>query len=216
MKKFKLLSMIAAGALTLAMGAFAFAGCAKGTDYTFEAEEAVTEGNGTAADQSQAPASVETNVVWTEDGAGGAEVMGLGGFNAVGQKIIWTVVSASACEVTVTIHAASAQMEMDETFNLKGLAEVDLGNSEVYKMTVNDTAVTLSGKLPATAVEGGWNGMNTPGLWWHMGTASATANLKAGENVIVFEIVGAASQMGSGVNVDKIVVNSTSELTEKK
>lgn len=216
MKKSKIVSLIAAGALTLAMGAFALTGCAKGVDYTFEAENAVTEGNGTAADQSQAPASVETNVLWVESGEGGEEVTGLGGFNAVGQKIIWKVVSKSACKVTITIHAASAQMEMDDTFQLLGLAEVDLGNTDAYKMSVNGTAATLEGKLPATPVEGGWQGMGAPGLWWHVGTAQCSAELKEGDNEIVFEIVGAAGMMGSGVNVDKIVINSSAELTEKK
>lgn len=217
MKKFKKLAAIVVSAtLAMTMGAIALAGCGgKGVDYTFEAEKAVTTGNGTAADQSQSPASVEENVVWTEDGQGGAAVTGLGGFNAVGQKITWTVVASSACDVTITIHAASAQMEMDETYQLKGLAEVDLGDSSVYKMSVNGTAVTLSGKLPATEFEGGWAGMNVPGVWWHMGTASCKASLKAGENVVEFEIVGPASMMGSGVNVDKIVINSSAELSEK-
>lgn len=212
MKKFaKIAAIVATSTLALTMGAFALTGCGdSGTDYIFEAETAVTEGTGSSSDGSQSVATVENNVVWTSDGNGGEEVSGLGGFNAVGQKIIWTVNAETDCSVTITIYAASALMDMDmETYNLKGLSEVNLGNTDVYAMKVNDTAVTLKGTLPATEFEGGWEGMMAPGVWWHMGTASCTAQLKAGENKIVFEIVGSASMMGSGVNVDKIVINST-------
>jgi len=215
MKIKKMLTVAATSALVLTLGAVALTGCGSSKDFTFEAETAVTEGNGTAADQTQKPAAEETNVVWTADGNGGAEVTGLGGFNAVGQKIIWTVVSESACSVTITLHAASAQMDLDESFQLKGLAEVDLSDTSVYSMKVNETEVSLNGTLPATQIEGGWEGMNAPGIWWHMGTASCKADLKAGENTIVFEIVGQASMMGSGINVDKIVISSSSQLSAK-
>lgn len=214
----KVLTVAASSALALTLGAFALTGCGGGKDYTFEAEDAKTEGIGLASDMSQKPASVETDqVLWSEDGTGTDTVSGYGGFNAVGQKIIWTVVAESDCKVNITLYAASAAMVVtDYTVGPSGIAEIDLGNADAYALKVNDTEATLKGTLPATSFEGGWQGMGTPGIWWHIGTATCSAELKKGENTIVLEIVGQATDSGSGINVDKIVINSSSALTAKE
>lgn len=202
MKIKKLLALIATGTLALTMGAMALTGCG-GKDYTFEAEDAETEGETFSfVTWSMGPAQVETNTLYGSE----EEVSGYGSFNAVGQKIIWKVNSASDCSVTITLYAASAIMDMDENYQLKALKEADLSNTDLYSFTVNDTEVALTGTLPATDTTE--EGMNTPGCWWHVGTATAKAKLKAGDNTIVLELVGE----NAGLNVDKIVINSSAEL----
>ena len=215
MKKSKIVSLIAAGALTLAMGAFALTGCAKGVDYTFEAEDAVAVGTGNVNGQGQGDPTISADSAYKLNGelVENATLVGIENFNTVGQTITWTVVSASDCKATITLYAASAAMYMGESG--MGLKEIDFGTTEAYKVTCNDTAASMTGKLPGV-VWADWNGMKEPGAWWNIGTVSGTINLKKGENVIILQVVGAVDgAMSAGLNVDKIVINSSAELTKK-
>ena len=213
MKHFKkITTAVVAGALSLTMGVIALAGCAGGKDYTFEAEDALQEG---LKASSGTTAIVETDVPYKVDGklVEDATISGVGNFDTVGQKMTWTVVSASATSATLTIHAASACMTMSQEF--MGILEMDISKTEAFKLTVNGTAVTLSGKLPGTTFES-FEAMAEPGTWWNLGTLTGKADLKEGENVIVLEVVGAyEGAKNSGLNVDKLVINSGAELTPK-
>lgn len=215
MKLKKTFAAVAAGALSVAMGAAVFAGCAKGTDYTFEAEDAVAAGTGNVNGQGQGDPTVSNESAYKLNGelVEDATLVGIENFNTVGQTITWTVVSSADCKATLTLHAASAAMYMGE--DGMGLKEIDFGTTEAYKVTCNDTAASLTGKLPGAAWAD-WSGMQEPGTWWNMGAVSGTVNLKKGENVIVLEVVGAVDgAMSAGLNVDKIVINASAELSAK-
>lgn len=207
MKKFiKIAAGALAAALTLSLGGIM--ACNSGVDYTFEAEDAETEGETFSfAVMGMAPAQVEENFLYNNGEEATEAVSGYGGFSGVGQKIIWTVTADADCEVTITLYAASAVMDMDyATFALNGLLEADLSDAEKYSFKVNDEEVGLTGTLPATDTSE--EGMGTPGCWWHVGTATTKAKLKSGKNTIVLELVGE----NAGINVDKIVIKSATPL----
>lgn len=212
MKKIgKLAAMAASAALALTMGAFSLTGCAGGTDYTFEAEEAVLTGEtqtwtGTTPATVSAESAYKINGELVED----ATIVGVENFSGVGQKITWTVVSSAECKATLTLHAASAAMAMSEAgFSL---AELNMAEVGAYKLSCNGTEAAMSGTLPGNAELN----MEEAGVWWNMGTATAQISLKAGENVIELEIVGGVDgAMSAGLNVDKIVIKATSELSAK-
>lgn len=206
----KMLGITAAAALTLSMGSMALIGCGGGAkDYTFEAEHAVWSDN----------IYVDTGAVW-----GGGEATFAGNFNQAGQTITWTVKASKECDATLTLHAASASMGMlpiDPNGNLQdpsnykmALAEVDLSSDQIT-ISVNDTAASMTGKLPANPAE--WDGQSAEG-WHNVGTATGTVHLKKGENVITLEITGAppTGYWTAGINVDKIVINSEAKLTFTK
>lgn len=208
----KMLGITAAAALTLSMGSMALIGCGGGVkDYTFEAEHAVWSEN----------IFVDTGAVWGQDGS---EATFAGNFNQPGQTITWTIKASKECDATLTLHAASASMGMipiDPNGNLQdptnfkiGLAEVDLSSDQIT-ISVNDTAASMTGKLPANPAE--WDGQSADG-WHNVGTATGTVHLKKGENVITLEITGAPpfGYWTAGINVDKIVINSEAKLTFTK
>lgn len=220
MKKSKILSLIAAGALTLAMGAFALTGCAKGVDYTFEAEEAeLCEG-----------LKVQNGKQWTANDDG-ADVTVVSYFANAGQTITWTINAASDCNVKLKLRASScafgalnASNEVVDLGEIMGsimqggaIEEGTKGYVSELKaadcgsvLKVNDAEVTMSGTLPSTTIE-----LADGNPWALMGVYSvincgeftADAKLKKGENKIVLEVVT------SGFNVDSLTVNSSAELT---
>lgn len=215
MKKIgKLAAMIASATLALTMGVFSLTGCASGTDYTFEAENATLEGEVMGMDGTMSPAAVENGKEYKINGelVEGATLSGVGNFNGVGQKMTWTVEASADCSATLTLYGASALMEFEDN-NLTGLSELDFGTSTAYKLTCNGEEAKLSGKLPGSVWENGWADMGAPGAWWNIGTATAKINLKQGKNTVVFEIVGLdTGRFTAGVNVDKIVINASAEL----
>lgn len=208
----KIIAVAAAAACTLAMGSMLIA-CNGGTEYTFEAENAATEGEGLQMGNTPGPATVtESGVLWSEDGTGTDPVGGYENFNGVGQKIIWTVNADADGKGTITLYAASNAMAFLES--RMSLVELDFESVSAYKLTCNDQEISLKGKLPATPMNE--SSFAQPGTWWHVGTVSGDINLKAGENKIVLEIVGSVDgTMSSGINVDKIVIKSSTALSEK-
>lgn len=216
MKLKKTMLAIAAGALSLTLGAVALVGCAGGKEYTFEAEHAKLEGMGNVMGQTEGPASIsqETSYMFNGELVEDATLIGVENFNTAGQKIIWTVVSSKACKAQVTLYAASSSMWMDQEGGV-GLSEINMADTEAYAIKCNGETSKLTGKLPGYTFEGGWMGMQQEGVWWNIGTVTANINLKEGENTVSFEIVDAFSQMGSGINVDKIVIKASAELSAK-
>ena len=214
MKFKKTMAAIAAGALSVTLGAFALAGCGiSGENYTFEAEDATIEGQGLVMGQYSGPASVSNPSQYKINGELQEETLvGVENFNSAGQKLTWTVNAASDCKAELTLYAASSVMYFNEDGSA-GLVEIDMAATEAYKLTVNETEASFKGKLPGAAWSNFMEGMQQPGAWWDLGTVTAIINLKAGENTIVFEIVGnVEGQQSAGLNVDKIVIKAPAEL----
>lgn len=220
MKFKKTFAAIAAGALSVAMGAAVFAGCAKGTDYTFEAEDAVL------ADGLQ----VQAGKQWTKDDDG-EELTVVSYFATAGQTITWTINAASDCNVKLKLRASScafgalnASNEVVDLGEIMGslmqggaIEEGTKGYISELKaadcgsvLKVNDAEVTMSGTLPSTTIEPAdgnpWALMGVYSVI-NCGEFTADAKLKKGENKIVLEVVT------SGFNVDSLTVNSSAELT---
>lgn len=220
MKKSKILAILAAGALTVSMGAFALAGCGGGTDYAFEAEDAILSTG----------LKLQAGKEWTGTEEEGADVTVVSYFTP-GTSITWNITAASECDVTLKLRASSciygvvdsngvfcSMNEMqtppdgfvwDENVKCK-INEIkadELGAT----LKVNGTESTFKGTLPATSFDFGMG--EQMGLMYfttHCGELEAKVHLKAGENAVVLECVT------GGVNVDKITVNSKAELTFTK
>lgn len=216
MKKSKLLSIIAV-VLALTIGVFTLTACGSGTDYTFEAEEAVLEGTTQGYDSSgnvgTVNISIEEGTEWAglnEDGTPkeGPAVKNIGNFNSAEQTVTWKINASKECDATLTLRGASAVWTMAEDFSGFGMAAVDLSKNEYVTLKVNGTAVALEGTLPGIDTMG-WEMMAYGSIYRNFGTGSAKIHLVAGENVIVLQ--GTGSQ--GGINVDKIVINSSAELT---
>ncbi len=216
----KMLGITAAAALTLSMGSMALIGCGdKGTNYTFEAEDAILGGS----------AVVEEKHTWAgADKLGeGDDVTIVGYLGVPGNSVTWKINAASACEATLTFTAASI-VPGDNTQNGAQwgeggsltwiVKEIDTSKNKVFKVSVNDSDVALKGTLP---------GLNEPitfkseadfakiGYLYDNGfnnhsTCTAKVNLKEGENIIVLTIVT------QGINLDKLTVTSPVELTFEK
>ena len=224
MKLKKTLAAIAAGALCVTMGAAVLAGCGgKGTDYTFQAEDA----------ELCADLRVQKGNEWSANNDG-AEVTVVSYFANPGQTITWKVTAASDCKVTLKLRASSCAFGALDASNeavdlgmlmgiLQGGGTLDEGTkgyiSELKAadcgsvLKVNDAEVTMNGTLPSTTIE------IEDGNYWalmgvysviHCGEYTATANLKKGENTIVLEVVT------GGFNVDSLTVNSSAKITFDK
>lgn len=214
---------------------------AQTTDYTFEAESAViTDGTNmqidmSKADQEQAntnpnywnefyanpdnyvsvPAkpTVESGNKYTTDGSTGEAVSNLGYFYGEGTKAEWTITAEEACDVVITLHAAAAIQDRSGVTNPmtgEGLkfSPVDLSKNEYVKLSVNGTQVALTGTLPG--MEGLlWESMSNPAIYANYGTGTVTIHLNKGTNVITL----AAVKKEMGINIDKIVISSSVNLT---
>ena len=216
----KMLGITAAAALTLSMGSMALIGCGdKGTNYTFEAEDAILGGT----------VCVEEKHTWAgADKLGeGDDVTIVGYLSTPGNSVTWKINAASACEATLTFTAASTVagdntqggMQWGQDGSLTWIVkEIDTSKNEVFKVSVNDSEVALKGTLPGLnesitfeSEADNWkmgylydNGYN------NHGTCTAKVKLKEGENNIVLTIVG------QGINLDKLTVKSPAELTFEK
>lgn len=193
----------------------------KTTDYTLEAESAVitdgvisvSPGWGQPAVDSPASVKVESNNKYTTDGSQGEAVSNLGYFYGEGTKAEWTITAEEACDVVITLHAAAAIQDQSGITDWKtgeGLKfkEVDLSKNEYVKLSVNSTEVVLNGMLPGlTGLN--WSSTSNPSVYANYGTGTVTVHLKKGENVITL----AAVNKGMGINIDKIVISSSVNLT---
>ncbi len=217
MKLKKTLAAIAAGALCVTMGAAVLAGCGgKGTDYTFQAEDA----------ELYTGLQVQKGNEWSANNDG-AEVTVVSYFANPGQTITWKVNAASDCKVTLKLRASSclfgaknADGEIVDIGSLGGNYEGAKGYISELKaadcgsvLKVNDAEVTMKGTLPSTTIEleegNPWAIMGVYSVI-HCGEYTATTNLKQGENTIVLEVVT------GGFNVDSLTVNSSAEITFNK
>lgn len=175
----------------------------KTVDYALEAESAViTDGKGTGYDQTYQP--IEVDVKPTVETYG--EVTNVGNFFG-SATIKWTITVSKECDVTLTLHAASAVSSFDMTTFSSVVSSVDLSKNEYLKVKVNSDYVTLNGVLPSTAIAQDWS--NAAEAYHNFGTATVTVHLNAGENVIVLEGANASA----GVNIDKVVLSSPYEIT---
>ncbi len=213
MKNFKRFAAAAVIALlTVAIAAFALVGCGV-QEYTFEAEDAVLEGEA-ASFGGMSPMSIETGPVYTGTDEEGAEATVVGNFNTTEQSITWTITSSKECDADIIFYAASAAMVVkDMTTWSMGLAEIK-GDSGVVSITNNDgTAVTLSGSLPGLETLD----MSDATSWKNIGSLTGKIHLVKGENKIVLKIDGTVDgAMSSGINVDKIVLKASADLTFSK
>lgn len=207
--------------LTLTIGALTLTACGtgSGTDYTFEAEDAVlagtTQGYVNGAQQ-ETGITVEEGTEWAglnEDGTAkeGPAVTNLGNFNAAGQSITWKITASKECDATLTLRAASAVMSFAEDWSSMGMSEVDLSKNEYVALKVNGTAVALEGTLPGLSGLG-FEMVYSGGIYRNFGTGTAKIHLVAGENVIVLNGMGTQS----GINIDKIIINCDAELSFQK
>lgn len=226
----KIIAGALAAALTLSMGSM-FVACGDGgTDYTFEAEDAVL------FDPSTVPVTstmtIQPGTEWTGTDEEGAEVTSIGYFSTTGQTITWTITAASECDVTIKVRGSSCAFGfMDEAGVFCSMAalwtpggqpdgfdmatakccidELPAADSGVV-LKVNDAEAEMSGTLPRTKLDLGMDGMMMMFGTLHFGDFTAKAHLKAGENKIVLECVT------GGFNVDSITVKSSAELTFTK
>lgn len=230
----KILSVAAVSALTLTVGAFALTGCSNGTDYVFEAEDALL--TDVESQTTETTMKIQTSNDWVEDGEG-EEVVLVGYFATAGQTITWNVNAAADCTVTLKIGASSCSFgAIDGEGNIVAIGDLmgvlfggpapegfDMSTAKGYlaelkaadagvALKVNDSEVTMSGTLPSATLDLGdlsvnpWAIMGVYGAV-HCGEYTAKVDLKAGANKIVLESVT------GGLNVDKLTVNSSVEIT---
>lgn len=203
MKKFgKIAAMVASAALALTMGALTLTGCGAAKDFVLEAEDAqLTDPSSVEEAKTM---TVQSGAEWTGTEEEGAEVTVVGYFSTPGQTITWNITSSKECDATLLIRGSSCAFDfatMDWTTWLMTINELPAEDSGVA-LKVNDTEVTFTGTLPETE-----NGSFTT---LHFGDYTANIHLKQGENKIVLESVT------GGFNVDKITINSKSDITFNK
>ena len=149
-----------------------------GSVQVYEAENADVK-----ADLSQMSWMGVTSAVEEKASASGGKSLGY--FGAVGNKVTWTVESASGGDAKLTFVLASGAMDMQTYQNC------DMKLDGMVKFTVNGTELTYSNvNLPAGNYEN-----------WQDVTFDAT--LKAGTNTIVLEVIDATY----GVNIDCLKVS---------
>lgn len=187
-------ALTAIAAFTLAAS---LAGCGgKAQDYVFEAEKA----------ELSSACMVETGPEYTTE-VTDIEATQVGYFTAAGETITFKINAAKACSATLTLRAASAVAQFADPMIFE---EVDLSKGEHAVLSVNGTDCKLEGVLPGLEVPMDWEVFSA--YYKHYGTATAKIDLKAGENLIVLTSQGYNGGQG-GINVDKITINATSELT---
>lgn len=151
--------------------------------------------------------TVESGTKYTGTEETGDAVTSLGYFSCEGTSVTWTITAEEACDVTVTLHAASTVQDQSGITNqmtgegLK-LKEVDLSLNEYVKLTVNNEDKALTGTLPGLE---GLTWQSDPSIYKNFGTGTATVHLNKGENTIVL----AAMNSQGGLNIDKIVISGT-------
>ena len=140
---------------------------------------------------------------------GGATYTNIGYFHS-GASATFTITASVACDVTITLHAASAVMDMSQmdwnTSTGMKMSAVDLSKGEYFKFTVNGEAKTFTGTLPGTDNAS----FQDAQCYRHLGTGTVTVHLNAGANTLVFSTDTAN---GSGINMDKIVIETTATLS---
>lgn len=194
MKKFNAWKAVVALTLTATLAA-SLAGCGgQGQDYVFEAEKA----------ELSAACMVETGVEYTTE-VTDTEATQVGYFTAAGETITFKINASKDCSATLTLRAASACAQWAEPMVFE---EVDMSKGEHAKLTVNGTEVKMEGVLPGLEAPMDWEAFSA--YYKHYGTATAKIDLKSGENVIVLTSQGYS---GGGINVDKITINASAELT---
>lgn len=187
-------------ALTLLALVLALSACGgKAADYTFEAEKAELSG----------ACQVETGPEYTTE-LTDTEATQVGYFTTAGDTITFKITAAKAGSATLTLRAASAIATFGEPMVFE---EVDMSKGEVAVLSVNGKECKLEGVLPGLEAPMDWAAFSA--YYKHYGTATAKIDLKAGENVIVLTSQGYNGGQG-GINVDKITINATSELTWKE
>ena len=190
----KLYRLTAALTLTAILAA-TLTGCGgKAQDYTFEAEKAELTG----------ACAVETGPEYTTE-VTDTEATQVGYFTTAGDTITFKINAAKAGSATLTLRAASACAQFSDPMVFE---EVDMSKGEHATLSVNGTDCKLEGVLPGLEAPMDWEAFSA--YYKHYGTATAKIELKAGENVIVLTSQG---YNGGGINVDKIIINATSELT---
>lgn len=193
----KTMTKIAALVLSVVMIA-SLAGCGDGagTDYVFEAENAVLS----------SACQIETGPEYTTE-LTDIEATQVGYFTAAGETITWKINASKACTATLTLRAASACATFGEPMVFE---EVDMSKGEHAVLTVNGTKVDMTGTLPGLEAPMDWEAFSA--YYKHYGEATAKIELKSGENTIVLTSQGYNGGQG-GINVDKITINASAELT---
>jgi len=173
--------------------------------YHFEAEVATLDdkdapSNSTMVVELNKHEFTETN---KEDGALVSNVGYFGG-GAQGQTITWTFNSKTEAKgVKLTLRLASAVGSWGD----RKIDEIDLGSEGAPTLKVNDADVSLAGKtlegLDGLSMTDMQNGV----AYHNFSEIELTIDIKAGENTIVL-ISGS-----KGCNVDKIMIETTAELT---
>ncbi len=171
------------------------AGCGgSAQDYVFEAEKA----------ELSAACMVETGPEYTTE-VTTTEATQVGYFTNAGETITFKINADKACSATLTLRAASACAQWADPMVFE---EVDMSKGEHAVLSVNGTECKMEGVLPGLEAPMDWEVASA--YYKHYGTATAKIDLKAGENVIVLTSQGYS---GGGINVDKITINASAELT---
>lgn len=211
----KIIAATLVAALSITAG-LSLAACNGGTEYTFEAEQAVLAD----PDGAQNPLVVQTGMEWAgfdENGdpvEGEVEATHLGYFGAAAdQTVTWTIKSDKACDATLTLRAASCASNMDNMDFQTWQGYITMGETEcadAATLSVNGTEVELSGKL--AGIDGKFTGAHAFDVFGagmrNFSTVTANIKLKAGDNVIVLTSIG-----GVSMNIDKITIKASAKLT---
>ena len=223
----KILTFAAASALTLTMGAVALTGCGGGKDFTFEAEHAtLAEPDGFVENPNWGIKAMDLETKQEGDN----ELVAIGYFSVKGMTITWKVNASEECDASIKICGSSTKFKKlikadgtaveyapptyqpnatpDEDVS-GGIDELDAANCGVV-LKVNGENAEMNGTLPGKEVTVKF--VESMGIYalYVSGQYTANVKLQKGENTIVLEV---DAQQGGGFNVDKIVVNTSAELT---
>ncbi len=181
--------------------------------YMFEAENAAfTSGTAysynywtQAWEETTITPTVETKTQYTGTEETGEEVTAVGYFYGDGATISWTITAADACDVTLTLYAASSDVSYVNWPSLSVNAVEFTAESQPVGLKVNGESVNLAGTvtgietISATALADYSYYAN------YVGTVTASVHLDAGENVITL----VAPADSGKLNIDKIVLSGT-------
>lgn len=197
---------------------------ATGTDYTFEAESGVLSGSVSVPNAwggTDTTVSLDKKTIYTGDETTGAPVTGIGYFYGADAAITWTVTADEACDVTLTLWAASSvtktekqtvqmpwgPMEMDVVVGMQPVAFT--GEKQPVALKVNGVDVLLSGTVTGIETLSEKSKQDYTYYANYVGTVTAKIHLNAGTNTIVIK----APTENPELNIDKIVIKSTVNLS---
>lgn len=191
---------------------------------TFEAESAILSG----AQHVQVneyygfdTVAVESKTLYTGNDTTGAEVKAIGYFQGADAAITWNITAEEACEVTLTLWAASSvtKTEKQPVTNQWGTFEQDVvvgmqpveftSEKQPVALKVNGVDVLLAGTVTGIETVSEKSKQDYSYYANYVGTVTATITLKKGANTIVLK----APAENPELNIDKIVISGNVALS---